>query len=277
MSIVKDELDALQIDMAEERRPWWKQAATWISVAALLATIYTAQAQIDLGQTQVDLGQTQGLLQTRQEAIGAEAELSNVLAHVAEAEREKTKALKGLEADDPQRGQIEAFYRAQLLTWAYKASEIVDDRPEETTGAEYYLLGHVFKTQLGPVEQALTYFRKAMENAEDVRTFVFAAQVLGEQYFARGEIENAEEVFRQAVSPPERLMRTQTRAFVLDDIFYTRLVWIGQLRLKNLCHERKVLIKEAQEDIAIMKRLDYVSFSIASFRREKGYECVAEA
>ena len=165
------------------------------------------------------------------------------------------------------------IYNAQPLVWAYKASEIIDQRDDETNAAEYYMLATTYES-MGPTSRVLKYLSKAMKKAEDFRTYEIAGQVLGENYYTRGEVDEAERTFELLVNPPKDAPRdTVTPANALDLIVYSRTVWATQLRILGQCAERRTQLEEARADIKRIAELGRASGNAATVKNEAAEPC----
>jgi hypothetical protein len=261
MAVMKKEIDALQIALAEPSRPWWKQASSWIAIFALLVTIVTA---IQQGR-QTEQEREQG-------NIAAEAELSTVLTQIASVQRERIDA-KSLPTDA--RDPVTEILNAQSLVWSYKGADLVDRREGSTNAAEYFAVAQIFKTQIGPTDRVLKYLGEAVNRAQDVRTYVLAGSELAIALIRRGQPVEADAAFARAVSPEKRLMEGTSEDQVLNELSFAQISWAYQLRLRNDCQGWKHHLDQAEQMTKRMAELGYPSEAKARLDAERDTSCPA--
>jgi hypothetical protein len=264
LAVMKGEIDALQIALADQMRPWWKQASAWLAIVALFVTTLTALEQRRLGTEQAEQQRDQGQL-------AAEAELSGIMTRIETVQRERIEAAT---IAPPAANEITKILNAQSLVWIYKGADLVDRREDLANAAEYLALAGVINSQIGPTDRVLDYAERAMERARDFRTYALAGQVWAETLFRRNKPSEAEDVLGRTVHPTRgRLLTGTSQDALLNDLSYTHIFWAGSLRVRGDCRGWEQHLAEARKMVKRMAELGYPSGNEAALATEESSSC----
>jgi hypothetical protein len=124
LAMMKREIDALQVTVAETTRPWYKQASILIAALALLFSFGTTYYSAE---------------QTRKADIhNAKVELRELIQQLTELPQRNVD-LNSKYADNPSALLVASgLINTQQIVLAKQAVDIIDDIPEEVSSTEYF-------------------------------------------------------------------------------------------------------------------------------------------
>lgn len=216
---MKQEIDALQIAMAEPARPWYRQAPVLIAMGALVfsvLTTYYADRRANL-----------------QDAHNADVELRQLVREIAEVTTENNELVNRFGRNPQALLLASSLGRTNVLVLANEAAELVDEYPEQVSAAEYYAVGAALST-FSTSDRVFDYYERALTKAQetqDNQTYLAVTRSLAIAHFGQGNVEQGRDVYERALiqeadgplNPNDRLQNP-----------YTHLQWaLSELSVGN--------------------------------------------
>jgi tetratricopeptide (TPR) repeat protein len=174
ISLLKKEVDTLQIAMQEQRKPWFKNISTLISIIALF---------FSFGTTFVSYQRIQN-----QDIQNARAELRNLLQRIVSFPRENIEITKKYEKIDPNAmAIIGSSINQENTLLARQATEIANKIPSKYISAtEYYSIGLALQNAYN-LEGAKEFITKAINVSTDMNDRVGALRARANVLFLSGQ------------------------------------------------------------------------------------------
>lgn len=183
ITTMKAEIDALQIEVGKEARPWWQRVPIIISVIALA---------FSFGTTLVS--------ELRTERILNEARHTELRGHIR---RFSELGRANMEAYGTYEQQVAFGISSALQTEATviagQALQLIDDLPPDEVNAREYLAVSEALSNAQLYTQALRLTNLAAAKAEDLATVAIAERYRGASYFALGAVDDGRAAFASSL------------------------------------------------------------------------------
>jgi tetratricopeptide (TPR) repeat protein len=229
LTTMKKEIDALQIELGESNRPWYKQASTVIAVAALLfsfGTTYYSNRQARLQNIHNAKAELRGLIQQIESASLAFVEIQN-----------KYK-------DNPQAlGLANSLARTRQIVLITQAADIVDSIPAEITAQEYFAVASALNTIAG-TERVLPYYQRGLAKADNIDSYTAITRSIGGFHFSTGNYELGRSAFTQALTASDRFHLSEYYRRYYNA--FTHISWAGAELSAKHCPEARKQHEEAR-------------------------------
>jgi hypothetical protein len=211
LNTMKQEIDALQIEMAARSRPWYRQASVMVAVSALIFTVAT---------TAVSIRRT-----TLQDRHNAKVELRELIREMSTIST-KAADLGTRSSSNPQAGLLaSSLLTTDMIVLANQAADIVDEIPGEVTAAEYYAVASALGAN-GISDRVLDYYERGIAVAHDTPSHLALRRGLAFTYFAQGDVNGGREAFGEAIDAIDDFPDT-IEIYRQAETGYTHLSWAG--------------------------------------------------
>jgi tetratricopeptide (TPR) repeat protein len=185
IELLRQQVDAIQVAMAEKSRPWHRNPSTLLSLLALL---------FSFGTTMVSYVRTEA-----QDVQSARIELRTMLQRLAALPRESVESMKRYKDDPATIAALSGFLNQENAILARQAAEIAKKIPERYISAtEYYAVGVALQNAYN-VEAAKEFFTKALNVSTDINDRVGALRTRGNLLFISGQPEAGRKDYIQAL------------------------------------------------------------------------------
>jgi hypothetical protein len=175
LALLKREVDALQVTLAHQTRPWYKDGSVLVSVLALL---------FSFGTTVVSYNKSQ-----QDDVRARKAELRELILQLGRAPREIFEMERRFPNDPALIGSFRGFVNQESGIVAQQASQVIWSIPDAVSGDEHQAVASSLDAA-GFAEQAAAHLRAAADRASDLYGLVVASRGLADiTYRARGEAE----------------------------------------------------------------------------------------
>lgn len=182
---LKQEVDGLQIIATNQKKPWYRDVSTIISVLALL---------FSFGTTAVSLHRTKA-----QDVQNSRQELRTLLQRLSAIPRENFEAGKRYETDANARAALGTLYAQENALLARQAAEIAGKLPPDVVSAtEFYEVAVALQSAYN-LSQAKVFVAKARTRATDFNDEVAAIRASAALEYLTGAPESGGKLFREAL------------------------------------------------------------------------------
>ena len=210
LSTVKREVDALQISLSEEMKPWFKQASTIVAVIALIFSFgttfvsYQRTNQLDINSDRKELREILNRLSTLPiESFNYSIQFAN-----------NNSALN----------TINSFIANEQSYLAQQAAELATRIPENLiTAQEYTNIAHAMLNQMW-MDRAIEFYETAVKKATDFNTENSALRSLSMALFQSDKPDKGRRTFQKAMIATEEYKDISFVAFA-NSVVLTRLAW----------------------------------------------------
>lgn len=188
VEVMKKEIDAIQISLAEPAKPWYQNMSTVLAVVALL---------FSFGTTYVSYRRTalQDVLSTRQDLRG-------LLQRLAALPKENVEIQKTYSGDAIVMGQISGLINQENSFLARQAAELAKRLPDEMlTAGEYHAIAVALQNAYD-LKGAAEFIRssiRAADIARDFNTEISAVRVMANLLFIQGHPESGRVEYQKAL------------------------------------------------------------------------------
>ena len=211
LTTMKQEIDALQIEMAARAKPWYRQASVMVALAALIFSFATTAVSI----------QRTGL----QDRHNAKVELRELIREISTIST-RAAELGTRSSKDSRAGLLaSSLLTTDMIVLANQAADIVDEIPEEITAAEYYAVASALGAN-GISERVLDYYDRGIAVAHDTPSHIALQRGLASTYFAQGDVNRGRAAYREALDAIDDFPDT-TDIYRQAENAYTHFLWAG--------------------------------------------------
>lgn len=186
--VLKKEVDALQIQMAEQAKPWYRKPSNLIAILALLLSFLStlASAYISNNNDMRNNRRETGVLLQRLARLPIEQ------MEIQQRYRQSPVAVR-----------MSAMLNQENAILAVQSAANIDLFPKSFTAVEYVAVGAALKTA-GFLSKAEEFYSKGLEKADDVSGYIFACHELGSFHFIQGNHDTGREYFQKALDAWEQ-------------------------------------------------------------------------
>lgn len=190
LKLVRDQVDELQIQAQEKRKPWYRQTPSLPSLLALLLSIATAFYSAYERQ--------------KQDVHGKKEELRRLITGLVDLNMEgqaKTSTKEAAAISQAERDMITGALNRKRMVYLEDADNIVRQIPKHVSSSAYDILATEMSMTANP--QAVVYFEQAIRASKELFTKIVAVRNFGSFYALRSpfhDMEKARERFKQAVA-----------------------------------------------------------------------------
>jgi tetratricopeptide (TPR) repeat protein len=235
LTTMKSKIDALQIGMAEKSRPWYKQAATMIALAALLfsgVTTWYSEKRIH-----------------EQDIHSARQELSQLIQRLGALPKENLELRETYSKDPVARAALSGLLSQENDLLAKRAAEIIDTLPPRRVSAiEYHAVASAL-TQSGVYDRSLQMIQRGLGVADDANDRTALLRNYAQLLYETGDLAGGQAKFQEALDIFKRYPVSVTW-YVDSTHAITELLWaqneIGQRR----CAEAQAHVQRAADHIS---------------------------
>lgn len=184
ITVMKSEIDALQIQLMHEKTPWYKSPSIMISALALL---------FSFGTTMVSYHKS-----AEEDVRSARTELRSILQRLSALPRDNFELLKNYQ-NAPELGALTGSINQENSLLARQASEILDRIPEAASASEYYSVAYALMAA-SDLEKVPRYLGQALAIVSNPNIEVLVLKNFGAYYFNTGQLLNGRKKFEEALS-----------------------------------------------------------------------------
>jgi tetratricopeptide (TPR) repeat protein len=234
LAMMKREIDALQITVAETTRPWYKQASILIAALALLFSFGTTYYSAE---------------QTRKADIhNAKVELRELIQQLTELPQRNVD-LNSKYADNPSALLVASgLINTQQIVLAKQAVDIIDDIPEEVSSTEYFAVANALAVS-GSYDRTVEFYRHSLEKARDANDWTSASRSLGQAAFAAGDLVQGRASYQDALNVFKRFP-TRNSYFIWSTDTFTEISWAGAELSQRQCPQAKDHLDKAAQKLS---------------------------
>jgi hypothetical protein len=221
LQVMKNEIDALQIQAAESQSPWYRQAANIVSILALL---------FSFGTTVVSLQRAE-----QQDIQQARSDLRQLSERLSTLPRENIELSRQYSNDPPTLNGLGSSVAAELKVVAIQAADIIERIPDHVSTAECTLVA----TQLsvfGILDRSIRVVEIGEEQAKDPEGLATALRLHGGLLLTVGDLEGGRDKFRQAAAVFDRYP-SNNAFFVNYTSANTEIYWAASEFGQGQCQE----------------------------------------
>lgn len=183
---LKNEVDALQINILKQNKPWYKNIPIILSIMALLfsfGTTYVSNNRI-----------------ARQETHGLKAELRTLLQRMATLPKDNFELNQKYLDDHQAISFIGSLINQENTILVNQAVEIAHKLPtEQITSIEYYSLANALQSAYR-IDEAEEFFKLAIETATDFNSEIGAIRTYANLLFLKNKISEGRKMYEVALA-----------------------------------------------------------------------------
>lgn len=232
LKLIRDQVDVLQVQITERKKPWHKNATTIISVISLLVSSGTA--------LYVQWGKEKDLIRSRKE------ELRRTLALVIDLRADYENRVVPMK-NEAIREKEASFINQKRTVYLQAAEQLANTIPQYISESEYNVLAWEATADMN-YKQAENYYNKALEASTAGLSRSYALKSLGVFYSQPGpwaDIPQARSYFQKAVDQLESVKASDSNlTYTLGSIYQ---VWAIQEFGNNFKIEGKDKIAMARK------------------------------
>jgi hypothetical protein len=224
---MKAEIDALQIQIAEVQRPWYKHASNLVAILALI---------FSFGTTIVSFQHT-----TKQDIQQDRSELRTLSERIHTLERERIEFSEKYPKDQDAIEFFEGELNSELLVTALQAADIVERIPQHVSAAECTVVGDQL-ADFDNNDRSISILEIAVDRARDAQSLVLALWRYSEVLFTVEDFVGGREKYREALKAYERFP-SKDHNYVRYTSGRTELFWAQSEIQYGHCSEAKEHVK----------------------------------
>jgi hypothetical protein len=206
---MKAEIDALQIQVAEGRGPWYSQTANLVAILALI---------FSFGTTYVSYQHTQ-----QQDVEESRSQLRELSERLSTLPREAIQNGERYAKDQATVQNLNASVYAELKVAASQAADIIERIPNDVSAAECTLVATQLAT-FGIYDRSNKILEIASERAKDAEALVVAQRQYAVNLFTSSAIPEGRKKYEEALNVFQRFP-TRNQYFIQSITAYTELLW----------------------------------------------------
>jgi hypothetical protein len=212
IEMMKREIDALQISVTGQRKIWYKDFPTIISVAALLFSFGTTYVSYRHTETQDIQSQRQ--------------DLRGILQRLTALPKENLEMMKRYQGDGFAIGLAGSITNQENAMLARQAAEIARQLPKEKISAtEYYSIAMAMGNALNFTAQK-EFLQLCIENAKDFSDYIAALRASANLEFVSGHPEAGRVRYQEALNVWQKYPGYDQFTKTSTDV-WTQLSWAG--------------------------------------------------
>jgi tetratricopeptide (TPR) repeat protein len=232
---IKDEIDALQIQIARNQQPWYKQVFNITTTAIAVMALVVA-----FGTTFISVQHT-----NQQDIQQDRSELRELTGRVGELERTKVEFTQTHSGNQDAINSFEAEIDTELLATALQAADIIERIPQYVSAAE----STVIADQLADFDlndRSISLLEIGIDRAKDAHSLTLALRRYAEVLFATGDFSEGRKRYEQASRAYERFpSKDQDWARYKSSL--NELIWADSEIAYGNCEEAEKRVKRAVE------------------------------
>lgn len=232
---MKDEIDALQIQIARGQQSWYKQIFNIITTGIAILALVVA-----FGTTFISVQHT-----NQQDIQQDRSELRALAGRVGELERAKIEFTQTHSKDQDAIHSFNTEIDNELLATALQAADIIERIPRYVSAAE----STVIADQLADFDlndRSISLLEIAVDRAQDAHSLTLALQRHAEVLFAAGDFSGGRKRFEQASRAYERFP-SKDQDWAIYKTSLNELSWADLEIAYGNCEEAEKRVKRAVE------------------------------
>lgn len=236
LQVMKREIDGLQVQVMEARRPWYHDVATFISIAALLFSFGTTYASCQ---------------RTRQQDIhAARTELRRFIQRLNAMPRELMQAQQEFKEQPIVFQQLSGLMNSENALVAKQAAEVIARIPDRVSSTEYLAVAGALGNS-GLLDRAGELLRQAVQSSSDVNDEAGALRMYGSYLMSTGQLAEGRQHFERALRVFDRYP-TQHGYYVASTTTLTYVFWAQAEIGVSQCTAAAARIADAERNAAAL-------------------------
>ena len=232
LGTMKDEIDALQIGMAERARPWYRQASTISTVIAVVALIFSVATTTSANRRE-----------ERQNIQDKRTLLGQLIQRLDAMPRENANLTKDLGHDPVTLAQVAGNLNTENIALAGQAAELIESMPGHVTATEYLVVGNALNFS-GLFDRAQAMFQAGASLATDQVTHTALLQNHAWLLAATGDLPTARAEMQEALNVFDK-QPTKFKGQVLSINLTTQITWTSVELVARECGQARQHYDEA--------------------------------
>jgi hypothetical protein len=235
---MKREIDALQVQVVEQAKPWWRQipvlVTILVSVSALGFSFWTDYKSEDR------IG--------REEEHDARVELRGLVQRLQVIPKENFELYRTYAKDPEAQRTLGSLINTENLVVSRQAAELIEELDGDVSATEYYAVAYAFVFSDQPVEasrllsEGLKVAQDPLNEAALLRQDAVVRFGLGDQEGARGRFQEALDIFDKYPG--------QSEVFVAATHLFTETSWAAAELGQGECSEALQHITAGKEYVS---------------------------
>lgn len=228
LSIMKQEIDALQIELMKRTSPWYKSPSLIISLLALLFSFGTTIVSFHRAY-QEDIRQ-------------ARTELRGILQRLTALPKENFELYRKYK-DDPEGQSLTGSFTEESVLLTRQATDIVERFPDYLSANEYYSVAYAL-AKAGATEMLSIYLDRALGQGADPYTRPAILRLYGTYLLNIGRVADGRKMFEQALQM-WRDYPDANEQFKRTTDAYTEMTWASAEASINNIEDAKSHVRKA--------------------------------
>jgi tetratricopeptide (TPR) repeat protein len=239
VDLMKQEIDALQIQVMKDRGPWYKRISLLLPVVISVAAFLLALTTTILGESRLQ----------REEEHSNSVELRQLTQRLLDIPAEHAEALRQYSDDPALFNQVGAGIVTEQLVLSSQAVDLISELDGDVTAAEYLAVSMALgraglaKEQQALVEQGINEI--APHAGEDPQGYLALLRARAQSEYLLGNVDEGRRVFQEALDAYESFGETNPYV-VANSQAYTEYTWSESERLYGNCAVAEDHVKVAQ-------------------------------
>lgn len=235
LSRMKDEIDSLQMVIAEKSKPWYKQTATLIAIAALfLSFITTVYSEMRAHQQDVN--------SDRQE-------LSALIQRLTAIPRDETEFRLKYRNNQTAAVSLSGQLQEEQVVLAKRAAEIVDRLPsEKVSSAEYLAIAGALESS-GVYDRSLEMIQRGIPASKDANELIGLLRTNAALLYDMGDYRGGDAKFQEALDAFKKFP-VKVTWYVESAQANTEIIWAESAISHRLCQEGRVHSQRAADHLS---------------------------
>jgi hypothetical protein len=257
---IKQEVDALQIEIGPKGRPWKRLEVLVpiiVSLAALVFTIVSSSA----AETRI----------TRQDQHAARAELRGIIQRLQALPKERFEISRAYASDAPAFNYLGGQITGEGILLAQQAAELIDQLEGEVGAQEYAATAFVL-ADAGQWSRAESLLNRGLSFAKDALSEATLLRQLGFGRFLVEDVEGGRAAFGQAVRIFEKYP-DQNPLFIAATQAYTEASWARAEQGQHNCAEARAHVRAAETYVVTMPALAPAKVEVQTARANVQQTC----
>lgn len=228
------EIDAVQIAVAERRRPWYQDVAVMIAVLTFLfsmATTLFAYAQASEQRVQNDRVALRQLVQRLSELGRQNAELV-------------------LQTNNSASGLLSSFIQAENALLAKQAAELIKRIPQHTSASEYVLVANAMASS-NLFDRSLELYIEAERSIQDANDAVAVYRGQAAILYSLGRYDEGAAAYQRSLAVFKQFP-SYGQAYEERFHIQTELTWFYSELYQTRCGEAVAHIQEAERRVVLL-------------------------
>jgi tetratricopeptide (TPR) repeat protein len=257
IELMKEEIDALQISLMNEKKPWYKNASTLIALLALL---------FSFGTTFVSYIRIR-----EQDVQNSKSDLRSMLQRMSSLPKENFEIQKKFMDDPIGTGLLGGYINQENTILSRQAFDLINNLPQDrVTAIEYYSTANALMNAYDLVN-ALELFRKSVEISNDFNTELAARRGYANLLLLTGKLEEGRHQYELTIDIFSKY-KEYNKIIQMTANIETELHWAnaevlcgykdkGQIHIKNASSYLENLPKTQYKE-GLRKKIDLTSVNL---------------